>query len=187
MNKPLLVVVTGRPASGKTTLAHILSKEIKCPLLSRDELKEGYINTLDIEHDRLDNSVAWHIYNSFFEAMDLLISKNISVIVEAAFQNKLWKPKLLNLSDKAEIKIIICNTSPDIAKTRFASRLLNDPDRNRFHGDKFMNSVKEQDRLMTEHYEPVNIDAPTLEVDTTENYNPGLGEIISFIKKNNGC
>lgn len=185
MNKPLLIVVTGRPASGKTTLAHILSKEIKYPLLSRDELKEGYINTLDIEHYQLDNSAAWHIYNSFFEAIDLLISKDISLIAEAAFQDKLWRPKLLHLSDRAEIKVIICNTSPDIAKTRFADRLLNDPGRNRFHGDKFLNSAKEQDRLMTEHYEPVNIDTPTLEVDTTENYNPGLGEIVSFIKKIN--
>jgi adenylate kinase family enzyme len=152
MNKPLLVVVTGRPASGKTTLAHILSKEIKCPLLSRDELKEGYVNTLDIEHDRLDDSAAWHIYNSFFEAMDLLISKDISLIAEAAFQDKLWKPKLSYLSDKAEIKIIICNTSADIAKSRFASRLLSDPDRNKYHGDKFLNSGKERDRLMTDHY-----------------------------------
>jgi len=185
MNKPLLVVVTGRPASGKTTLAHILSKEIKCPLLSRDELKEGYVNTLDIEHCRLDNSAAWHIYNSFFEAIDLLISKDISVIVEAAFQDKLWKPKLSQLSDKAEIKIIICNTSPDIAKARFAGRLLSDPDRNKYHGDKFLNSVKGPDRLMAEHYAPVNIAAPTLEVDTTENYNPGLGEIIGFIRQVN--
>ena len=154
------------------------------PALSRDELKEGYINTLDIEHSQLDNSVAWHIYNTFFEAIDLLIAKGISVIVEAAFQDKLWKPKLSHLSDKAEIKVIICNTSPGIAKTRFAGRLLNDPGRNRFHGDKFLISVKEQDRLMTEHYEALNIDAPTLGVDTTENYDPGLGEIVSFIKKN---
>jgi len=46
MIKPLLIVVTGRPASGKTTLSRILSAEIKCPLLSRDEFKEGYINTI---------------------------------------------------------------------------------------------------------------------------------------------
>lgn len=185
MNKPLLVVVTGRPASGKTTLAHILTKEIKCPLLSRDELKEGYINTADIQHSQLDNSVAWHIYETFFEVIDLLISKGISIIVEAAFQDKLWKPKLLNLLNKAEIKIIICKTIRDIATIRFTNRLLNDPEREKFHGDKSLNLVKEQGGLLTETYEPVNIDAPTLEVDTTENYNPDIKEIISFIKQKN--
>ena len=187
MEKPFLIVITGRPASGKTTLAKILSQEIKCPLLSRDAFKEGYVNTVKLNHVQLGNAVNLNIYETFFKAVELLISNRISVIIEAAFQDKLWKPKLLSLSDRAEIKIIICNTSPDIAKTRFADRLLNDPDRNKFHGDKFLNSGKERDRLMTDHYDPVNIDAPTLEVDTTENYNPGLGEIISFIKKINGC
>lgn len=185
MNKPLLVVVTGRPASGKTTLAHILTKEIKFPLLSRDELKEGYINTANIQHSQLDNSVALHIYDTFFQAIDLLISKDISIIVEAAFQDKLWKPKLLNLSDKAEIKIIICKTIPDLARIRFTNRLLNDPEREKYHGDKSLNLVKEQGGLLTENYEPVNVDVPTLEVDTTENYNPDIKEIIRFIKQKN--
>lgn len=45
MEKPLLTVVTGRPASGKTSLAHLLTGEMKCPLISRDELKGGYMNT----------------------------------------------------------------------------------------------------------------------------------------------
>lgn len=185
MNKPLLIVVTGKPASGKTTLAHILTKKIKYPLLSRDELKEGYINTADIEHSQLDNSVAWHIYDTFFDAIDLLISKGISVIAEAAFQDKLWKPKLLNLLDKAEIKIIICKTPSDLTTIRFNNRLLNDPEREKFHGDKSLNLVKGQGSLITETYEPVNIDAPTIEVDTTENYNPDIKKIISFIRQKN--
>ena len=88
---------------------------------------------------------------------------------------------------RRKLKSLYATRARTSLKRGFADRLLNDPGRNKFHGDKFMNSGKEQDRLMTDHYEPVNIDAPTLEVDTTENYNPDLGEIISFIKKNNGC
>ena len=52
MDKPLLIVITGRHASGKTTLAHTVSKEIKCPVISRDELKESYINTTGIPHNQ---------------------------------------------------------------------------------------------------------------------------------------
>jgi predicted kinase len=178
MNKPLLVVVTGKPASGKSTLAHILSKELKCPLISRDELKEGYINTIGIEHSNTDNSTGLHIYNTFFEIINLLISKGISIIIEAAFQDKLWKPKLPDLSNKANIKIIICNTPT--AKNRFIDRLQSDPSRDKFHGD---NSLKERGGLLTDTYEPVHMNAPTLEVDTTENYNPDISEIIRFIKQ----
>src|SRR5262245_30663584 len=98
MNKPQLLIVTGRPASGKTTLAHTLAREIKCPLISRDEFKEGYIHTLGTTHNELGDSAAWHIYEAFFETIDLLIGKNISIVVEAAFQDHLWKQGLDNLA-----------------------------------------------------------------------------------------
>jgi uridine kinase len=67
MNKPLLIVITGSPASGKTTLAHILADKIYCPILSRDEFKEGYINTLNLEHNQLNGSVDLHIYDIFLK------------------------------------------------------------------------------------------------------------------------
>lgn len=183
MNKPLLVVITGKPASGKTTLAHLLSQEIKCPLVSRDELKEGYVNTLNTPHNELDESTAWHIYNTFFEIIHLLISKGISIIVEAAFQNKLWQPKLLELLNKADIKVIICKTTPDIAKDRFRNRLLNYPEREKFHGDDALSLLNKAGGLLTDAYEVLNINAPTLEVDTTDNYQPDIKEISSFIRE----
>ncbi len=43
-NQPKCIIVTGRPASGKTTLAWILVKKLNLPLISRDALKEGYVN-----------------------------------------------------------------------------------------------------------------------------------------------
>ncbi len=182
MNKPLLVIVTGRPASGKTTLAHILAKEIKCPLISRDEIKQGYINTVGVLHSQLDDSVALDIYEAFFEVIDLFISKGISIIAEAAFQDKLWKPKLLMLLPKAEIKIIICKTTPELTKSRFIKRLAGDPDRDKFHGDKSASIEAEPGSLLTGVYEPIHMDTPTLQVDTTDSYNPDIEKIIRFIK-----
>ena len=181
MKKPLLLVVTGMPASGKTTLSHLIAREIRCPLLSRDELKEGFINTLGVSHSQADSSVAMHIYETFFEAIEFLISRKISIIVEAAFQDKLWKPKLLELTGKAEIKVVICKTNIDLINERFSDRLLKDHDREKFHGDSLLISTKEKSELLTEKYAPVKIDVPTLEVDTTNNYKPGLEEITRFI------
>jgi len=184
MNKPLLIVVTGSPASGKTTLAHILAGKINCPLISRDELKEGFINTLNVPHIQLDKSADLHVYDIFFETIELLISKEISIVIEAAFQDTLWRPKLLNLLNKANIKIVICKTNPGLIKSRFAKRLLNNPDREKYHGDGLLSLSKEKFTELTENYKPVNVDAPTLQVDTTENYNPTIEEIINFIKRN---
>jgi len=183
MNKPLLIVVTGSPASGKTTLAHILADKIYCPILSRDEFKEGYINTLSLAHNQLNGSVDLHVYNAFFETTDLLISKGISIIIEAAFQDKLWRPKLLDLLSKAEIKIVICKTNLDLIKARFTNRFSNNPNREKYHGDQSISLSEEKFISLTENYQPVNIDAPTLQVDTTDNYRPTIEEIINFLRQ----
>ncbi|HSV10735.1 MAG TPA: AAA family ATPase [Hanamia sp.] len=182
MNKPLLVVVTGTPASGKTTLAHILAAKINCPVLSRDKFKEGYLNTLNLAHNHLDKATDVHVNETFFEATDLLISKGISIIIEAAFQDKLWRPKLLNFLHKAEVRIIICRTNVQLIKARFTNRFSNDPNREKYHGDKSISLSGEEFASLTKNYKPVNIDAPTLQVDTTHNYNPDIEEIIKFIR-----
>jgi len=36
---PTLVVVSGPPRTGKTTLAHAIGRSIGCPAVSRDEIK----------------------------------------------------------------------------------------------------------------------------------------------------
>lgn len=179
MDNPLLIVVTGSPASGKSTLARMLAGKLNCPLISRDELKEGLINTLGLSHSQLNRSVDLHVYETFFETIELLVSKKISIVVEAAFQDKLWRPKLLSLLQKAAIRIIICKTDPALIKARFAKRLSDFPDREKFHGDRSLNA--EQFAALVENYQPVKMEAATLQVDTTHDYEPGIEEIIKFI------
>lgn len=181
MEKPLLIVVTGRPASGKTSVAHLLAKEINCPLISRDELKEGYINTKSIQSHQFNEKANSDIYKTFFEVIDLLISKRISIVIEAAFQHKLWETQLAKFLNKAEIRIIVCKVPLELAKERFYKRILDQPEREKFHED----STIENTVLLTEDYEMINMPLPTLEVDTTDNYNPDLEKIVNFIKSGN--
>ncbi|HVU96916.1 MAG TPA: AAA family ATPase [Puia sp.] len=176
MNKPALVIVTGRPASGKTTLAHLLANELRCPLISRDELKEGYVNTLGAPHHQLDDSAAWHIYETFFAVIELLLAKNISIVVEAAFQDRLWKQRLPALAAKTSVKVIICNLPFDLARQRFIQRRSSDAGREKFHGDE----------SFAKTYEPLSMNVPTLEVDTTQDYRPNMRNIIDFLLGNNG-
>ena len=41
---PTLVVVSGPPRTGKTTLAHMIARAVPCPAVCRDEIKEGMVH-----------------------------------------------------------------------------------------------------------------------------------------------
>jgi predicted kinase len=172
MDKPTLIIVSGRPGSGKSTLAHILAKEIRCPLISRDEIKEGFIHTIKIEHNKIGKDENKKVYDTFFNTTGLLLDNGITIIAEAAFQQKLWIPKYDLLVQKANIKIIICKT--ELAYKRYLERKNEDPLREYFHGD----AVGATENSL---YDYIQFPVPTMEVDTTTDYKPPLAEIKSFI------
>lgn len=172
MNAPLLIVVTGRPASGKTTLAHSLARAIRCPVLSRDELKEGLIQTLrapatPADHARLNRQV----YDTFFQAIELILRNGITLVAEAAFQHRLWQPKLEPLQTIAHIRLIVCSIDPVLARTRFIQRGLSDREREAYH----------EGGVTQPMYDPPQLAAaPLLTVDTSDGYKPTLERIKEF-------
>ncbi len=177
---PILVVVTGRPGSGKTTLAHVLAREIGCPVISRDEIKEGLVNSLE-NGGALDTDPQWHVYGVFFETIKLLLSNNITLVAEAAFQHELWIQGLDLLQGSARTRLVVCNIDPQLARSRFIERGLSDSNRTRFHGDRAVHASKDGIELPISEYEPPRLDAPTMRVDTSDGYDPKLEAIVSFI------
>lgn len=85
MTKPYLLVVTGRPGSGKTTFAKEFGGEIFMPVISWDQIKEGYVHTFRKRHTELPEEVNKMATEIFFDTLMGLVTNNVSVIAEAAF------------------------------------------------------------------------------------------------------
>src|SRR5258708_4708421 len=102
MPLPTLVVVSGPPGAGKTTLAHALAREIPCPAICRDEIKEGMAHTqpAGFEGGRGDPLTAPTV-RLFFDVLRLLLSGGVTAVAEAAFQDRLWRPGLESLAELA--------------------------------------------------------------------------------------
>jgi predicted kinase len=172
MPQPALVVVTGRPGAGKTTLAHALARAIRCPAICRDEIKEGLVNTTGQAGEPGDE-VARQVCETFFDAVKLLLGRRITLVAEAAFQHQVWEPRLQPLLEIARIRIVVCDVDPALARSRHIDRSLADPSRQRFHHDRAAQAAPD-------HYHPPQLDLPTLRVDTSDAYRPDFDTIVSF-------
>jgi len=140
------------------------------------------VNAAKSSHSELANANE-KVFEAFFDAIALVISRGVSLIVEAAFQHKLWAPKLEPLCGISKVAIVICTVDPTIARARFIARGLADPARERFHGDGAVHAAKEGIELPIRDYTPPGLSVPTLVVDTTDGYVPSIEEIAQFVAR----
>lgn len=186
--KPKCIIVTGRAGSGKTTLSKKLGRELWMPVISRDEIKEGYVNTFGVKHDQLPPETDRVVTDFFFETVYQFLANKVSLIIEAAFQHPVWEwrmPKIIELSDTF---MVICTIDAEIAAQRHLQRGLANPKREFYHEDKRVSLYRETGDIGTpQPYLAPNFDnVPTLHVATEHEYSPGLDEIVRQIESQDG-
>src|SRR3954452_25248663 len=105
VQRPTLVVVSGPPASGKTTLAHALAGAIRCPAVCRDEIKEGMVHAHGgaFEAARGD-PLTQRTLPVFFDVLRVLLAGGVTVVAEAAFQDGVWRQGLEPLTRHARLR-----------------------------------------------------------------------------------
>jgi predicted kinase len=172
MSLPTLVIVSGPAGSGKTTLAHRLAATIGCPALCRDEIKEGMVAATPAFVPGPSDPLTMRTYSLFFAAIRLFLEHGVTHVAEAAFQHANWARGLEPLRPLADLRIVRCQVAPAIARARTEQRGQEQPTR-AAHDDTRHLSVDPS-------FEAISLDAPILDVDTTNGYSPDLRTIAAF-------
>lgn len=168
MSPPTLVVVSGPAGSGKTTLAHALAEVIGCPAICRDEIKEGMAHATPGFVAEPGDELTLRTLPVFFEVLRVLLTAGVTTVAEAAFQDHVWRPGLEPLAVLAELRLVHCAVDPALAEARARRRGVRPA-----HPDALHRGAP---------FARVSLDVPSIEVDTTDGYRPGLEKLAGFVR-----
>lgn len=155
-------------------MAAALAAELRRPLISRDRLKEGALQTLGFGAAD-DPGLARRVTDLFFAEIELLLREDVSLVAEAAFQHKVWAPRLAPLPQIADVRMVVCEVPAEVAIEHKKERALRNPLWSRMH------PAPEGWESRPEPHEPPALDVPTLKVDTSGPQASLVDSLIKFL------
>ncbi|MGW7278528.1 AAA family ATPase [Streptomyces sp. NPDC054844] len=173
--------MSGGPGTGKTTLAHALACELGCPAIVRDEIKQGMVMATSGYRSARSDPLNSLTLETFFGVLTVLLRARVTVVAEAAYQDRLWRPNLEPLADLAHLRVIRCTAPAAIARDRIAQRAAENPHR-AAHDDRELLEALTQGDHSLESFVPISLDVPTKVVDTSSVCAPSIEDIAAFVR-----
>ncbi len=185
MKQPLLIIVSGPPSSGKTTLAKSISQKFNLPLITKDSLKEILFDTVGWKDREWSNKIGSASFVIIHYFLDALMPTRQSIIIEGNFKTEFesqhLSPRLSQYNYQA-IQIM-CQCDGQILFERFKQR---SESGNRHPGHCDTGNYEElKESLLLGKYPPLDIKSKIIIFDSTDlnnlNYSPIFDSITPLI------
>ncbi len=153
---PPFVVVSGPPASGKSTLAPVLAREMGLPLVAKDTIKDALMSVLAVP----DVEASRHLGRAAVRAMFAVAAASpIGAVIESNLHRSVAGDDLRRLP--GTMVEVFCRCDREVAAARYRARA---GTRAAGHFD----AVRTVDELWDEVSEPVAGEWTVIEVDTND-------------------
>jgi predicted kinase len=166
VQRPLVVVVTGPPASGKTTIARVLADALPAPLLAKDTIKEALFDGLGTGDAEWSRKLGIATYGILYLVLEEELRAGRSCVLEANFDHNEASAQLAAIQLRRPFRAlqIVCAASREVLIERFVER---SDSRHPGHIDEErLEDVIES--IDAGRWRELELDGETIEVDTTD-------------------
>jgi predicted kinase len=180
---PFLIIITGRPAAGKSTLANWLAGELKIPVISKDRMREMLFDRLGWGDRAWASLLGRATIDLMFYFAHRQLESGYSIIMDNAFHPASSAPRFLALQaqTRAEMIQIVCNADSETLFQRFKDRAENG-NRHPGHGDAVVLDELRQ-HLAAELSPVMEIGGVTIELDTKDFSEIAYQKTLRQVKK----
>lgn len=173
MQKPLVIIVSGAPGSGKTTMAKRLADYLMVPHVERDRITRGLEYTRNGERvDRVNEGLPM-----FFKHVESMLKDGISLVTDGTLYAGISESDYKRYIVPHAFAVNV-HTRAKNEKQRFIDREMN---REGQSSDWVQDHLKVLDKIYTQTVDPIDLGIPVIEVEATDGYQPTVDEIVRRI------
>jgi len=167
MQQSTLVVITGHPGSGKSSIGKQLADQSNVPFISKDTLKEYMFDALGTK----DKTWSLQVSAAAHRIMDYMIGEELrtgnSVIVESNFKVNIDSERFNRIAKQYDAKLIqiMCEADGKVLFDRWTARITSGQ-RHQGHVEAIGLEQIKQD--LAQPYPPLQLDGELIRLNTTD-------------------
>ncbi len=119
-----IVVVTGPPAAGKTTVAEAVADGLRLPLIAKDSVKEVLFDALGWGDVEASKRLGRAVYPLLFHSLETQLRAGRSCVIEANFDHEAATVELRRLQERRPFRAlqVVCTAEREVLLARYLQR-----------------------------------------------------------------